>query len=439
MFSLSIMLSLHFVCVRCNLILMQDLKEYTDAEGLMSLPTSDLHNPTVCLGNRRLMRCITNDASPLQLQSFSSAAPIEMTTEFASNSNSNGSKTFTCNSNGNHRNHPQHQHQYQQQQSQHLHHSNNNLLNNKNNNTSGDLASFDSSDTYASCQTHPFLSQGDLTGDMADISCMLDELDMEDLYFTSLEKRRPTAVSSTLATAPHVDAMGSIDDVVAMQVKKSASGDAGLHSLAGPPMDEVFQTFQSFEMASRIDRGSHVSLNEPPVPKHRKTRFQQASFNKGKIFATPKKLSHDSLDETPTTSSSIPLKKIRRSSFMPPKSIVSATKLINQHLFGIQYSSSKSNSFILCSLTLKHIHDIFKTLNLGKSEDKAAASEDSSETSPNVETHRRSKSILKNKSDSSKTATDPESEMLLSENVSNAVVSENGSVSTSNVVKNLYR
>lgn len=316
----------------------------------MSLPTSDLHNPTVCLGNRRLMRCITNETSPLQLEQYSSSAAIEMTTEFISNSNSNASKTFTCNSNGNHRNHQQHQ----QQQQQSHNHSNNNLLKNTNNNNSGDLASFDSSETYVSCQTHPFLSQGDLTGEMADISCILDELDMEDLYFTSLEKRRPTAASSTLATAPYVASKSSIDDVVALasHVKKSASGDAGLHSLAVAPMEEVYQTFQSFEMASRIDRGSHISLNEPPAPKHRKTRFQQGSFNKSKSsrteFATPNKLSHDSLDVAPVaTTSAIGLKTIRRSSFMPPKSIVSATKLINQHLFGIQYSSSKSN-FCFC-------------------------------------------------------------------------------------------
>lgn len=328
----------------------------------MSLPTSDLHNPTVCLGNRRLMKCITNETSPLRLEQYSSLAAIEMTSEFVSNSNSNASKTITCNSNGNHRNHHQHQ-PHHQQPSHNL--SNNNLLNNKKNNISGDLASFDSSDTYASCQTHPFLSQGDLTGDMADISCMLDELDMEDLYFTSLEKRRPTAVSSTFENAPNVEAEGSNDNVVASQVKKSASGDAGLHSLAAAPMEEVFQTFQSFEMASRIDRGSHISLNEPPVPKHRKARFQQGSFNKGKScrtdFFTPKKLSHDSLDEAPVaTTSAIGLKKIRRSSFMPPKSIVSATKLINQHLFGIQYTSSKSNcSLSLWSLERSNLNRIF--------------------------------------------------------------------------------
>lgn len=92
-------------------------------------------------------------------------------------------------------------------------------------NNSGDLASVDSSDTYASCQTHPFLSQGDLTGEMADITCTLAELDVDDLYFTTLDKQKP---------------MTSADTKSKTQVKKSASGDASLLSLgACAPMEEV--------------------------------------------------------------------------------------------------------------------------------------------------------------------------------------------------------
>lgn len=96
-----------------------------------------------------------------------------------------------------------------------LSHFGNNLIK-ANLNNSGDLASVDSSDTYASCQTHPFLSQGDLTGEMADISCTLAEFDVDDLYFTSLDKDRPST---------------SIDIKSKSQVKKSASGDASLLSL----------------------------------------------------------------------------------------------------------------------------------------------------------------------------------------------------------------
>lgn len=97
-----------------------------------------------------------------------------------------------------------------------------------------------------------------------------------------------------------------------------------------------------------MDRGSHISLNEPPLPKHRKTRFQQSSLNKGKAkvqsdVSQMKKHSYESLDDQLTTSVSNPssVKKVRRSSFMPSKSLASATKLINQHLFGIQSGSSK--------------------------------------------------------------------------------------------------
>lgn len=98
-----------------------------------------------------------------------------------------------------------------------------------------------------------------------------------------------------------------------------------------------------------MDRGSHISLNDPPIPKHRKTRFQQSSLNKSKSVKgnsdtlPPKKHSYDSLDGPPPTSISNPgsVKKTRRSSFMPSRSLASATKLINQHLFGIQSTNFK--------------------------------------------------------------------------------------------------
>lgn len=49
---------------------------------------------------------------------------------------------------------------------------------------------------------------------------------------------------------------------------------------------------------------------------------------------------------------------------------------------------------------------------------------DSIDSSPNLESHRRSKSILKNKSETSKIQTDPESERLLSDNMSGAGISD---------------
>lgn len=57
-----------------------------------------------------------------------------------------------------------------------------------------------------------------------------------------------------------------------------------------------------------------------------------------------------------------------------------------------------------------------------------SASQDLVNMSPSRDSHRRSKSILKNKSDSSKGSIDPESERLISDNTSGAAISENGSV-----------
>lgn len=307
----------------------------------MSLPTSDFHKPTVCLGRHKLS--LTNvDASaiarsiaaspeagitskPNAIQSSGYVyesnkvlLPIESFKLVGSSERTNGHKIIGI---GAH------------QQS----------LNN-----SGDLASVDSSDTYASCQTHPFLSQGDLTGDMADLTCTLAELDVDDLYFTTLDQDQPSCSGARMRA----------------EVKKSASGDASLHSL-GAPIEEVFKTFQSFEMASRIDRGSHVSLNEAPVPKHRKTRFQQSNLGKCKVItgnfeaSTSKKHSHENLTiEQPTTSVSNlgSTKKMRRSSFMPSKSLASATKLINQHLFGIQNANSKGNKIFFGANLPQYLH-----------------------------------------------------------------------------------
>jgi len=67
---------------------------------------------------------------------------------------------------------------------------------NGSNNNNADLASVDSSDTYASCQTHPFLSQGDLTADFNDEACALD-IDMDNLYINPLEREQHQGISSS--------------------------------------------------------------------------------------------------------------------------------------------------------------------------------------------------------------------------------------------------
>lgn len=121
-----------------------------------------------------------------------------------------------------------------------------------NNNNNGDMGSMDSSDTFASCNTHPFHSQGDLTSDIVDPSCAIDS----NLYVNPLDK---SGDNSPVTPAP---TRGSV-------FKKSASGDTALRSLTTSPMDENYRGF------GPIDRGSRVSLNDSTYPKQRKTRFQQ--------------------------------------------------------------------------------------------------------------------------------------------------------------------
>lgn len=125
---------------------------------------------------------------------------------------------------------------------------------NNNNNNNAEMGSMDSSDTFASCNTHPYHSQGDLTSNIMDPSCALDS----NLYINPMDKSGNN--SPTITNIPI--GIGSV-------VKKSASGDTGLRSLGATPIDENYRGFGG------LDRGSRVSLNDSPQLKHRKTRFLQ--------------------------------------------------------------------------------------------------------------------------------------------------------------------
>jgi len=149
--------------------------------------------------------------------------------------------------------------------------------NNNNNNNNGDLGSVDSSDTYASCNTHPFHSQGDLTSDIADPSCAIVDLVLDsNLYVNPLDNQRSRDNSpQQQLQQPLSSSAFSTSRVSLGVVKKSASGDTALRSLGASPLEEPFKGFSPVTS----DRGSRGSLNDTSVPKHRKTRFQQVSYN----------------------------------------------------------------------------------------------------------------------------------------------------------------
>lgn len=122
---------------------------------------------------------------------------------------------------------------------------------------STDLNSMDSSDTFASCTTHPFTSQGDLASDIVENTSIMDS----NLYVNPLDKSGDNSpVTQTAVTR-------------VSGVKKSASGDTALRSLGTSPLDEAYKGF------GVLERGSRVSLNDSPQTKHRKTRFQVSIYN----------------------------------------------------------------------------------------------------------------------------------------------------------------
>jgi hypothetical protein len=237
-----------------------------------------------------------------------------------------------------------------------------NYCNNSNfnvhNSTNADLASVDSSDTFMSCQTHPFLSQGDLTTTAIDDDvnlCDYDMIDAEHMYMNAMgggkqESRGVLMRGTSLHSGPVNIIVDSSYSATAGQVKKSTSGDTALRSLAASPIDEQYS--------------SRVSLNETPVPKHRKTRFQQQqqqqvnSSNRQKTRFDDGKESDEigsgaeasaASNSANSSSSSNNNKKNRRASFMPSKIITTATKqLINQHLFGLQSLGSKGTCVCVC-------------------------------------------------------------------------------------------
>ncbi|XP_071057478.1 uncharacterized protein [Onthophagus taurus] len=298
-----------FECCFCT---SKGFKEFVDAENLMPLATSDFRNP-VCLE----MRTLKNEQNLVSFDDFDlKTKPL-------------------------------------------VSYSNNNVNNNNNN---GDMGSMDSSDTFASCNTHPFHSQGDLTSDIADPSCAIDS----NLYVNPLDK---SGDNSPVTPAPPTGRTGGF--------KKSASGDTALRSLTTSPMEEGYRGF------GPIDRGSRVSLNDSSYPRQRRTRFQQGGKPRTRFGDAFERDSQESLE------SKRPSKK---SSFMSSKSFASATRIINQHLFGVQTLGKNGGS-------------------------KSSLSVDSidSRASPQLEHHRRSKSILKKSDSSGYKYNDPESERLISE------------------------
>lgn len=312
---------------------LQDFKECIDAEGLMPLNTSDIHK-TICMEMRMAKAMNILSLCHGETKSSSFVTPSEnigpnkftfpsidaavRTIPSARDRDRNSSINSKLSSSA------------VAVTPQNKDSTNGNLTLNQNyslyNSNNADLASVDSSDTFMSCQTHPFLSQGDLTVTDDDLNvCNLDILDTGNLYLNAMSKN--SSGTLTRGSSLYSGGVNIVDSNISSQgpVKKSTSGDTALRNLGASPIDDIYT-------------GSRVSLNETPVPKHRKTRFQQQQMENNNLKPKTRfddvKNSIENLEVAVTTASN---KKNRRASFMPSKIITTATKqLINQHLFGIQ-------------------------------------------------------------------------------------------------------
>lgn len=197
------------------------------------------------------------------------------------------------------------------------------------NGINADLDSVDSSDTFASCQTHPFLSEADLADmayDSEKCGSSAFDIDMDNFYISS---RMQIPIS---------------------QVKKSTSGDTALRNLVS--CNESSETDALFpkptpDLPHSNSRNSLNDSTATSVPKHRKTRFQQQRQNQEQTGAKPKARFDFEAAGGQETSDTAALSgsgsKKKKSSFIPSKSLATATKLINQHLFGIQNTTVKGN------------------------------------------------------------------------------------------------
>ncbi|XP_058792990.1 potassium voltage-gated channel protein Shab isoform X2 [Phymastichus coffea] len=342
-----------FECCFCTT---KEYKDHRDAEDIMPLPTSDIKS-TVCAELKSMRESNFDQAAfynELQLHQF---------------------QQFQQQLHQMHQQHQQHQQNQalafaslQQQQQQHFTAMDSSTTLNKNYNERG---SVDSSDTYASCQTHPFYSESDLT----------EEAD-SNLYVNPLEGRA--------------------------SVTKSASGEIVHVALNVSPSAESLKEINAPAKAS-----SKANVNEP-IPKHRKSRIQQTTQRQRAQFVTSgtdssgsstiredlgdskednnnqqqqqqqqqRQQQYSGIGSSGGGGGGIGLRGGRASQFAPVNSLASATRAINHHLFGTIASS-------------KH--------NTGRSAaSKLSLSADSidSEATPFIERQRISKSILK-KSESS--------------------------------------
>ncbi|XP_043509447.1 uncharacterized protein LOC122528428 isoform X3 [Frieseomelitta varia] len=321
----------------------QEYKDFRDAEDIMPLATSDFRNP-ICQ-EMRSMRSGTMSIEPVAHQ------PI-----FATETKVSPAQPVDATGYGK---------AYNEQ------------------------GSVDSSDTYASCQTHPSHSQGDLT----------EEAD-SNLYVNPLEA---------------AEKCGN-------RVKKSASGEVGRN------VTDVSPSVESLKDVRPFNESGKVTLNDT-VPKHRKIRIQQSVRPRAQFISDQESIVARSITKEETTENNYYGGLRGGKPFTTTNSsLASATRIINHHLFG-------------SAIGPRHYTGHRRQISGTNAESKLSLSADSidSEGVPFIDRHRVSKSILK-KSESGNNyysnAGDSDTEKLITDNASTVSMCDN-ETSTCDVFSNV--
>ncbi|XP_017795494.1 PREDICTED: potassium voltage-gated channel protein Shab isoform X2 [Habropoda laboriosa] len=240
--------------------------------------------------------------------------------------------------------------------------------------------SVDSSDTYASCQTHPSHSQGDLT----------EEVD-SNLYVNPLEA---------------AEKCGN-------RVKKSASGEVGGN------VTDVSPSVESLKDVRPFNESSKVILNDT-VPKHRKIRIQQSVRPRAQFISDQGSIvARSGLKENIPENNYCGGLPGGRPFATTNSSLASATRIINHHLFGSSVTGPR------------HYTGHRRQISGTSTESKLSLSADSidSEGVPFIDRHHRiSKSILKKSESSSNyysNTGDSDTEKLITDNASTISMCDN--------------
>ncbi|XP_048265121.1 potassium voltage-gated channel protein Shab isoform X4 [Bombus terrestris] len=323
-----------FECCFCTT---KEYKEFRDAEDIMPLATSDFRNP------------ICQEMKSMRSGGIMSMEPVAHQQIFAVEAKPSPAQPVDVPSFGR---------------------------------TYNEQGSVDSSDTYASCQTHPSHSQGDLT----------EEAD-SNLYVNPLEA---------------AEKCGN-------RVKKSASGEVGRNVGDASPSVESLKDVRPF------NEGSRVTLNDT-VPKHRKIRIQQSVRPRAQFISDQESIVARSITKEETMENNYYGGLRGGKPFTTTNSsLASATRIIHHHLFGSaigprHYTGTNTDSKL--SLSADSID---------------------SEGVPFIDRHRVSKSILK-KSESSNNyysnAGDSDTEKLITDNASTISMCDN-ETSTCDVFANV--